>query len=141
MDYYKLHLQQYMKEHRFDHEDIHSEFVDDKADSAAQIYDDYRRSGASVDGAIEAAIAYLMTGIGSSRWEVAHEILEEHAGDRVRVDDPIILEFWTRIFADKMDIWTPYIIEGGMGLNDELVEANKSEILAAMDQFFISYGL
>lgn len=141
MNYFKLYLQNYMRQHSFEPSEITSDFVTDRAESAAQTFESFRKSGASIVGAQEVAIRDLFAGVGESIWDTASDILEENFAKRIEIERPMIQDFWTQQLSDNKDIWTPYAMTGGVGLDEEKVKLHRNDIIAEIDQFLISHGL
>lgn len=141
LDYYTLYLRDYLRDHRFDPVEISSQLVKNNADTAAQTFEDYRKSGASVDGATEAALQDLFVGVGLSRIETAEDILEEEFSDRIHISEPLVLDFWTQELANDDRLWEDFEKEGELGLNQELVEEGMGTLLNRIDQFLTTHGL
>ncbi len=141
LDYYTLYLRDYLRDHRFEPVEISSQIVKINADRAAQTFEDYRKSGATLDGATEAALQDLFLGIGLSRVEKAEDILEEEFSDRIHIAEPAVLDFWTQELANNGLLWEDFYKEGELGLNQELVEEGEVILLDRIDQFLTNYGL
>lgn len=141
MNYFKLYLQHYMREHSFEQSDIASAFVEDRAELAAESFEQSRKAGYSVVGAMEIANRDLFTNVGASIWETAYDFLEEHFAQRIEIRRPLIHDFWTQKLCECREIWNEYLMEDGIGLNEELIELCHSDIERKIDQFLINHGL
>lgn len=141
MDYFKLYLQNYMREHGFDYTDINSDFVQVRADIATQTFEDQRKAGNSVCGSEELAIRDLFTGVGESIWDTAYDLLEEKFSDRIEISYPMIHDFWTQKLKEYKELWRTYALKDGIGLNGELVDKNRVEIIEKINQFLTTHGL
>ncbi len=141
LDYFSLYLRNYLRDHGFEPAEISSQMVKDNADRAAQTFEDYRKSGASLDGATEAALKDLFIGIGISRAEKAADILEEEFSDRIHITESVVLDFWTQELANDELIWKDFSKEGELGLNQELVEEGNGTLHGRIDQFLTTHGL
>lgn len=75
LSYYGRYLQNYLRESRFELADD-TAFIQERADRAAEAYEQARHEGASVAGSQELAMATLTRGLGISRWNVLQEVLE-----------------------------------------------------------------
>ena len=62
LDYYALYLRKYLTDTMDERKDD-EDFIDARAELAAQEYEDVRRSGATVDVAQESAMAILTSGL------------------------------------------------------------------------------
>ncbi|MCM1491079.1 MAG: DUF1896 domain-containing protein [Muribaculum sp.] len=141
LDYFKLYLQNYLREHGFDDDVLFSDVVEDNADSANTTFANMRKAGYSYDGANELALKDLFIGIGSSQNEVSADYLEDWFRDRVMYDGFDSFNEWVEKLAKEDPIWKPYRIEEGIGLDEEMVETHKNEIIYEIDQFLNSHGL
>lgn len=148
MDYFKQYLRNYLLDHGFDRKDIDSLTVKYNAERANDTFETMRRSGCSVDEAIELAIQDLFIGIGDSLRETVTEILldkdsdrEKKFSSRINVDDPDFLEYWLDRFSEQFAMFEDLQMEGGLGLDPKLLEEKKEVLLQRMDKYLTIYGL
>lgn len=141
LDYFSLYLRNYLRDHGFSQSELDSPIIAINADSAARTYEEYRKSGANVDGSNEAALGVLFIGVGLSKTEVATDMLEEEFKDRINIDEPMVLDFWSQKIADEKSIWDSLYKDGELGLNKELVDEGKDLLLVRINQFLNSHVL
>ncbi|MDE7432794.1 MAG: DUF1896 domain-containing protein [Lachnospiraceae bacterium] len=141
LNYFSLYLRDYLRDHRFEPTEISSQLVKDNADRAAQTFEDYRKSGASLDGATDIALQDLFIGIGLSRAEKAADILEEEFSDRIIITEPTVFDFWTQELVSDESIWEDFYKEGELGLNQELIDEGNETLHDRIDQFLTNHGL
>lgn len=141
LNYFTLYLRNYMRDHGFDSKEIESQIAKDNAETATLTYENYRKNGASVAGATEAALEDLFIGIGLSIMEVSEDILEKDFSERINITEPLVLDFWAQKMTEDKSIWESFYNTEGLGLNKELVEADKGKLHSRIDQFLKSHGL
>lgn len=81
LSYYGLYLLNYLQENKFEQASDRA-FIKERADRAAETYEQARLDGCSADGAQELAMAELLQGLHYSRYNILHEVVEnEFAGE------------------------------------------------------------
>ena len=74
LSYYRLYLLNYLKENHPDHA-ADTDFINGRADHAAEVYEQSRREGNTPDGAQELAMAVLVKGLHFSPYNIIIEVL------------------------------------------------------------------
>lgn len=82
LSYYGLYLLNYLQENKFEQASDRA-FIKDRADHAAETYEQARLDGCSADGAQELAMAALMRGVRYSRYAILREVVENEFSDEV----------------------------------------------------------
>lgn len=141
LDYFKLRLKSYLKEHGFDPEEIASSIVADNAEKANDTYEQSRRAGYSVDESIELATKDLFIGIGNSCREVFSEILLQKFNDRLNIKDQIFMEFWIGKLKEQHAIIQEFSLENGLGLDPRVLEESRGDLIHRIDQYLKTNGL
>lgn len=141
LDYFKMRLQSYLREHGFEPEEINSDIVSINADNANDTFEQSRRAGYSVDEAIELANQDLFVGIGESHREVFAEILLNKFNDRLNVKDQMFLEFWIGKLRERDYISKGFMLENGLGLDPGVLEQSRGDIVHRIDQYLKINGL
>ncbi len=81
LSYYGLYLLNYLQENKFEQASDHA-FIKERADRAAEIYEQARLDGSSAAGAQEPAMAALVSGLHYSKYGILREVVEsEFASD------------------------------------------------------------
>lgn len=141
LDYFKQYLRNYMRDHGFDTPDLTSDIVDINADNANNTFETARRSGSSVDEAIELGLQDLFVGIGDSYRETLSDILLDHFKTRVNVDDVDFLEYWIGRFSEQYAMFMDLKMERGIGLDPKALEEKKEVLIQRMDKYLTIHGL
>ena len=141
-DYFKNYLQDYVRNHGFGDAAALSDKVLDNADLAKKEYDDCLNAGYDGMGALELALRTLFIGIGDSSMEAADYFLEDTFIHIVpEFENSEVYDEWVRKVAENEEIWKDYRIENGLGLDKELLETNRYEIIGSIDQFLKENGI
>ena len=82
LSYYGLYLLNYLKENHPDRA-ADTDFINERADRAAEVYEQSRREGNTLDGAQELAMAALVRGLHFSPYNTIVEVLWNEFGDEV----------------------------------------------------------
>jgi len=82
LSYYGLYLLNYLQENKFEQASDRA-FIKDRADRAAETYEQARLDGCSADGAQELAMAALVRGLHYSRYAILREVVENEFSDEV----------------------------------------------------------
>lgn len=136
---FKDYLENYLREHGFGSEEVPSGFTDDRASTAARTFADYTRNGADGLCAREVAMRDLFADVGDSRLETSRNFLEDYFGNRfsdLESIEPLALEL-----SGVSEIWDPFQIELGLGLDGNMVEERVKELRERIDQFLKSNGI
>lgn len=141
LDYFKMRLQSYLREHGFEPAEINSDIVSINADNANDTFETSRRAGHSVDESIELANKDLFSGIGESHREVFAEILLTKFNDRLNVKDQLFLEFWIGKLRERDHIVEGFMLENGLGLDPSELEESRGVIIHRIDQYLKINGL
>lgn len=141
LDYFKMRLQSYLREHGFEPEEINSDTVTINADNANDTFERSRRAGHSVDEAIELANQDLFVGIGESHREVFAEILLTQFNDRLNVKDQLFLEFWIGKLRERDYLVKGFVQENGLGLDPKVLEESRGTLIHRIDQYLKTNGL
>ncbi len=75
LSYYGLYLLKYLQENKFEQASDRA-FIKERADRAAEIYEQARLDGSSAAGAQELAMAALVRGLHYSKYGILHEVVE-----------------------------------------------------------------
>lgn len=141
LDFFKLYLQSYMRDHGFSNQEIASDYVTSKAEAALNSFVNLTRHGYSHEGAKEVAIQDLMTGMGLSYREVISEILLNNFSSRLELKDMDFIEFWVDRFSGQITLFEGFEQENGIGLNEDLVENSKEVLVSRFDKYLVIHGL
>lgn len=139
-DYYFAYLWNYLEEHGFDLAHIDVDFVRAKADGANKTYMDYIKSGYDGLQASELANQVLFTGVGATKEAIAEDYLEIEFDYRIKRLESAELSSLKEELA-KDSFWSQFEFESGVGIDEEMVESQRSMVLQYIDQFLMSYGL
>lgn len=82
LSYYGLYLLNYLQENKFEQASDRT-FIKERADRAAETYEQARLNGCSADGAQELAMAALVRGLHYSRYAILREVVENEFSDEV----------------------------------------------------------
>lgn len=82
LSYYGLYLLNYLRENRFSLADD-AAFVRERADHAAEVYEQAMLEGYPSEGAQELAMSALMDGLNHSRYGILREVIENEFSDEV----------------------------------------------------------
>ena len=82
LSYYGLYLLNYLQENKFEQASDRT-FIKERADRAAETYEQARLDGCSADGAQELAMAALVRGLHYSRYAILREVVENEFSDEV----------------------------------------------------------
>ena len=82
LSYYGLYLLNYLQENKFEQASDLA-FIKDRADRAAETYEQARLDGCSTDGAQELAMDTLLRGLRYSRYAILREVVENEFADEV----------------------------------------------------------
>ncbi len=82
LSYYGLYLLNYLQENKFEQASDRA-FIKERADRAAETYEQARLDGCSADGAQELAMAALVRGMRYSRYAILCEVVENEFSDEV----------------------------------------------------------
>ena len=82
LSYYGLYLLNYLQENKFEQASDRT-FIKERADRAAETYEQARLDGCSADGAQELAMAALVRGLRYSRYAILREVVENEFSDEV----------------------------------------------------------
>jgi len=82
LSYYGLYLLNYLQENKFEQASDRA-FIKERADRAAETYEQARLDGCSADGAQELAMAALVRGLHYSRYAILREVVENEFSDEV----------------------------------------------------------
>ena len=141
LDYFKMMLRSYLREHGFEPEDLESDIVASNADYANDTFESARRAGYSVDGSVELATQELHTGIGLSPREVFADLLINDFNDRLHVTDQMFLEFWIQKLSDCTSIIQEFSLKDGLGLDPAVLEESRGRLRHRIDQYLRTNGL
>ena len=75
LDYYELYLLDYLRQHRFPQQHDR-DFIKQRADEAAETYEQERRNGHSTDQAQELAMAVLTKGLHYSQYDILLNVID-----------------------------------------------------------------
>lgn len=89
LSYYQLYLLKYLNEY-LPEKIGDDEFINQRAENAASVFEDSRLQGYTVEGSQELAMAELLKGLHFSKWLLIHDILtqefqNEVPGDKIEV--------------------------------------------------------
>lgn len=82
LSYYGLYLLNYLQENKFEQASDRA-FIKERADRAAETYEQARLDGCSADGAQELAMTALVRGLRYSRYAILREVVENEFSDEV----------------------------------------------------------
>ena len=75
LSYYGLYLQNHLQENKFEQAG-NAAFIRERADKAAEVYEQARLEGYPSDGAQELAMATLLEGLYHSKYNILREVIE-----------------------------------------------------------------
>lgn len=82
LSYYGLYLLSYLREHHPDKADD-TAFVEERADRAAEVFEQARREGYLPEGAQELAMSALLEGLRFSKYDTIIEVLWNECSDEI----------------------------------------------------------
>ena len=82
LSYYGLYLLNYLQENKFEQASDRA-FIEERADRAAETYEQARLDGCSAAGAQELAMAALISGLHYSKYGILREVVESEFADEV----------------------------------------------------------
>lgn len=82
LSYYGLYLLNYLQENKFE-QASDRDFIKERADRAAEIYEQARLDGSSAAGAQELAMAALVSGLHYSKHGILREVVENEFADEI----------------------------------------------------------
>ena len=86
LSYYGLYLLNHLRENRFPQTD-NADFIRERADHAAEVYEQARRSDLFADAAQELAMSALLKGLHLSKYNILHEVVDSEFPLEVAVED------------------------------------------------------
>lgn len=86
LSYYGLYLLNHLRENRFQQAD-NADFIHERADHAAEVYEQARRSDLFADAAQELAMSALLKGLHLSKYNILHEVVDSEFPLEVAVED------------------------------------------------------
>ena len=128
LDYYSLYLLDYLRRHRFPQQyDMY--FVRQRADEAAEIYEQERRNGHTTDQAQEMAMSVLTKGLHNSQYDILLGVMDTEFGKSI--PDIQHEQLTERLLPFMADIFAVYdlttddftLTDGCKNLHDELTGA------------------
>lgn len=141
LDYWYLYLYNYLRDHHFTQEELDSEIVASKADSAAECFSNARRNGYDYFGAKELSMQQLFCGIGDSVYEILADILEEDFSNDLDLSDAKWYDFWIRTLVENIPDLFEGVEETDLGYVAESVESHRYELIGRIAIYLNSNGL
>lgn len=140
LDYFKLRLISYLKEHGFEAEDLEAPIVENNAETAGDTFETMRRNGMAVDEALEFSTQDLFSRIGESPREVFANILIKNFKHRLLLKDQESLELWIRRLSDQFVILEEFRLKDGLGLDPKVLEESRGDMIHRIDQYLNTHG-
>jgi len=86
LSYYGLYLLNHLRENRFPQAND-ADFIRERADHAAEVYEQARRSDLFADAAQELAMSALLKGLHLSKYNILHDVVDNEFPLEVAVED------------------------------------------------------
>lgn len=139
MDYYRLYLQDHLREHHFAESD-NELFIDYRVESAYNAFMAYRLSGRDTSTAGELAMRILLGNVYVSRWDVIMQVIEEDLWARIAPEDRVD---WAELFLSLRyinNILDDYDVNGDFLERGEYPSLH-ARLLGEMSIILDGYGL
>ena len=137
LSYYGLYLLFYLREHH-PAKAHDTAFVEERADRAAEVFEQARREGYLPEGAQELAMAALLEGLRFSKYDTIIEVLwNEFADDIPQSDAPAVA---LRLLPCVEGIFTQYPLSDDFAYSPEY-ELLCTELTGAITIHFEEYGI
>lgn len=137
LSYYGLYLLSYLREHHPDKAGD-TAFVEERADRAAEVFEQARREGYLPEGAQELAMSALLEGLRFSKYDTIIEVLwNEFADDIPQSDAPAVA---LRLLPYVKGIFTQYPLSDDFAYSPEY-ELLCTELTGAIAIHFEEYGI
>lgn len=114
--YYGLYLLKYLKENHPDHVSD-TDFIEGRADHAADVYEQSRLEGATPEGAQELAMAALLQGLHFSKYNTVIEVLWNEFADEVPPGDAPV--FALTLLPATEEVFARYPLADGFAYTPE----------------------
>lgn len=138
LSYYGLYLLGYLKENRFEHASDKN-FVKERAEEAAAVYERARLDGYPADGAQELAMASLMAGLTYSKYNILYEVMESEFLDEV--PDAKREAFTEKLLPLVDDVFAIYDLCDEMFALSLDYDLLHTELTGAVSLYIAEYGV
>lgn len=137
LSYYGLYLLSYLREHHPDKAGDTS-FVEERADRAAEVFEQARREGYLPEGAQELAMTALLEGLRFSKYDMIIEVLWNEFPEEVAQSDAPAIAL--RLLPYVEGIFTQYSLSDDFAYSLEY-ELLCTELTGAIAIHFEEYGI
>ena len=135
--YYGLYLYRYLKESHPDKAGD-TEFINDRAERAAEAYEQARRGGYPADGAQELAMAALLEGLHFSKYDTLRDVLEnEFEGEVSQEELPALV---LKLLPLLEPVFSGYTPSDGSAQSSEY-DLLYTELTGAVVLYLEEYGI
>lgn len=138
LSYYGLYLFNHLRENHFPQAED-KDFINDRAELAADTYEQARRNGQSATNAHELAMAELTKGLNLSKWNVLHDVIEQEFAFEVADDK-------AEVFVEKMlplvdNVFSIYDLTDDGFADAPEYDMLYSELTGAVALYIEAYGV
>ena len=137
LSYYGLYLLSHLREHHPDKADDTS-FVEERADRAAEAFEQARHEGYLPEGAQELAMSALLEGLRFSKYDTIIEVLWNESAEEVAQSDAPAIAL--RLLPYVEGIFTQYPLSDDFAYSPEY-ELLCTELTGAIAIHFEEYGI
>ena len=138
LSYYGLYLLNHLRENRFP-QACDADFIRERADHAAEVYEQARRSDLFADAAQELAMSALLKGLHLSKYNILHDVVDREFPLEVAVEDQEA--FVTNLLPLVDNVYSIYDLTDDSFAQSPDYEQLYTELTGAVVLFIEAHGV
>ena len=138
LSYYGLYLLNHLRENRFPQAND-ADFIRERADHAAEVYEQARRSDLFADAAQELAMSALLKGLHLSKYNILHDVVDNEFPLEVAVEDQEA--FVTNLLPLVDNVYSIYDLTDDSFAQSPDYDQLYTELTGAVSLFIEAHGV